>query len=69
MERRDEYSVFRQKKSNNEEVSMSEKRYVVRYQVEIVANDLFEAIDKAEKYDELELYEIKQIFLKGDVDE
>lgn len=49
---------------------MSEsKRFVVRYQVEIVANDLFEAIDKAEKYDELELYEIKQIFLKGDVDD
>ena len=46
---------------------MSEKRFIVRYQVEIVANDLFEAIDKAEKYDELELYEIKQIFLKGDV--
>ena len=48
---------------------MSEKRYIVRYQVEIVANNLFEAIDKAEKYDELELYEAKQIFLKGDVDE
>lgn len=48
---------------------MGEKRFVVRYQVEIVANDLFEAIDKAEKYDELELYEVKQIFLKGDVDE
>ena len=48
---------------------MSEKRFIVRYQVEIVANDIFEAIDKTEKYDELELYEIKQIFLKGDVDE
>ena len=50
-------------------ILMSKKRFVVRYQVEIVANDLFEAIDKAEKYDELELYEVKQIFLKGDVDE
>ena len=48
---------------------MSEKRYIVRYQVEIVANNLFEAIDKAEKYDELELYEVKQILLKGDDDE
>lgn len=48
---------------------MSEKRFLVRYQAEITANDLFEAIDKAEKYDELELYEVKQIFLKGDIDE
>lgn len=48
---------------------MNEKRFVVRYQVEIVANDIFEAIDKAEKYDELELYEVKQILLKGDADE
>lgn len=48
---------------------MSENRFIVRYQVEIVANDLFEAIDKAEKYDGLELYEVSQILLKGDVDE
>lgn len=48
---------------------MGEKRFIVRYQVEIVANDLFEAIDKARKYDELELYEVKQIFLKGDMNE
>lgn len=48
---------------------MIEKRFVVRYQVEIVANDLFEAIDKAEKYNGLELYEVKQILLKGDVDD
>lgn len=48
---------------------MSEKIYVVRYQTTVKAEDLFEAIKKARNYDCLELFEVKEIFLKGDIDE
>lgn len=50
-------------------MKMGEKEYVVRYQTTVKADGLFEAIKKAGKYDGLELFEVKEIFLKGDIDE
>ena len=50
-------------------IKMGEKEYVVRYQTTIKAEGLFEAINKAKNYDGLELFEVKEIFLKGDNDE
>ena len=48
---------------------MGEKEYVVRYQTTVKAEGLFEAIKKAKNYDGLEMFEVKEIFLKGDIDE
>ena len=45
---------------------MSEKLFVIRYQTEVLAEDLFDAIKKAKDYDDLELFEVKEIRLKGD---
>lgn len=45
------------------------KEYVVRYQTVITANDFWDAVDKSKEYTDLELFEVKEIFLKGDADE
>ena len=49
---------------------MSEKKLiVVRYQTTLEAESFFKAVDKAKSYDGLELFEVKEIYLKGDIDE
>lgn len=48
---------------------MSEKKFVVRYQTEVFAEDLFDAIKKSKDYNDLELFEVKEIKYGGDKDE
>lgn len=50
-------------------IQMSEKKYVIRYQTVITAHDFWDAVEKTEEYTDLELYEVKEIFLKGDIDD